>query len=660
MRNLAFPTTLYLSLLGSSAVSAAVSVYNAEATVTGAYDPTQVTGLPNFDNTVLTAPAPPSPAVTQLSWSVPNTEDALVSQGYELGVKQRGNFLGFSIELSVADQIMGKNPVNLKVPFLNYLANIRSRAGMGPLVRVGGNSQEASTLYPQGFDGHAIIEKVRADGTVTPTINYSPDIFYMMANVSNMVDAHWFFGLSFNQSAVETQSPNVPLVAQTAQQMLGYHLLGLQLSNEPDLYVDHNKRAAGWTVENFTAEYSEIRNEILQDASLSNKQFLIGPSVCCDKVGFELDDVLATGWLDQEKDNLAYVAVQHYPEDNCGVNGNYLNAQDIYPEWLNHTSVTNLTVPYFNGTRAALAAGKEMIMFETNTASCGGFAGLSDSFAASLWMADYALQMAYRNFTAALIHVGGQSVYYNPFTPPPSNMTSVWKWTTGSVYYSTLAIAETLGPSNASQVVDLSPQNNNIYAPMYAIYENGAPARLALFNYVSDASGGSDYVATISLGGADLPSGNVSVRYLRAPSVTEKYNINWANQTLGASYTSDGRLYREQETVSIQCDMTAKTCSIPVYAPSMALVFLTTGAIQEAVGAEQATATFATTVVNVGSATVDPGALATGNGQMGSSATGATSEGSAKTSEATAMLTISSMMAVLLMATTIFAHQTLN
>lgn len=24
-------------------------------------------------------------------------------------------------------------------------------------------------------------------------------------------------------------------------------------------------------------------------------------------------------------------------------------------------------------------------MFETNTASCGGFAGLSDSFAATLW-----------------------------------------------------------------------------------------------------------------------------------------------------------------------------------------------------------------------------------------------------------------------------------
>lgn len=147
---------------------------------------------------------------------------------------------------------------------------------------------------------------------------------------------------------------------------------------------------------------------------------------------------------------------------------------------------------------------------------------------------------------------------------------------------------------------------------------------------------------------------------MRAPSVAEKYNITWANQTLGAAYTSDGRLYKEQQTVSIQCDTTAKTCSIPVYAPSMALVFLTTGAMQEAVGNEQATATFATTYVNVGSATVDPAALSTGNGQMGSSATGATSEGSAQSSGGTGVLTVSSMMAVVIAASTIFALQVFN
>ena len=55
-------------------------------------------------------------------------------------------------------------------------------------------------------------------------------------------------------------------------------------------------------------------------------------------------------------------------------------------------------------------------MFETNSASCGGFVGISDSFGAALWGLDYAMQMAFANFSASLFHVGGQNVFYNPFT----------------------------------------------------------------------------------------------------------------------------------------------------------------------------------------------------------------------------------------------------
>lgn len=52
-------------------------------------------------------------------------------------------------------------------------------------------------------------------------------------------------------------------------------------------------------------------------------------------------------------------------------------------------------------------------MFETNTASCGGFPGISDSFGATLWALDYGLNMAAGNFSEALFHVGGQDTYYN-------------------------------------------------------------------------------------------------------------------------------------------------------------------------------------------------------------------------------------------------------
>ena len=52
-------------------------------------------------------------------------------------------------------------------------------------------------------------------------------------------------------------------------------------------------------------------------------------------------------------------------------------------------------------------------MFETNTASCGGFPGISDSYGAALWAIDYGMQLAYGNFSNGLLHIGGQNAFYN-------------------------------------------------------------------------------------------------------------------------------------------------------------------------------------------------------------------------------------------------------
>ncbi|KAJ7727068.1 hypothetical protein B0H16DRAFT_1591312, partial [Mycena metata] len=50
-------------------------------------------------------------------------------------------------------------------------------------------------------------------------------------------------------------------------------------------------------------------------------------------------------------------------------------------------------------------------MLETNTASCGGFLGISDSFTTVLWGLDYALQMAHSNFSGAMFHLGGRMFF---------------------------------------------------------------------------------------------------------------------------------------------------------------------------------------------------------------------------------------------------------
>jgi hypothetical protein len=58
--------------------------------------------------------------------------------------------------------------------------------------------------------------------------------------------------------------------------------------------------------------------------------------------------------------------------------------------------------------------------------------------------------------------------------------------------------------------VDLNANDGNEFTPAYAVYEDGTPARVALFNFVTDPSGASDYTATISVG--DSTPGQVQVK----------------------------------------------------------------------------------------------------------------------------------------------------
>lgn len=199
------------------------------------------TGLPAYDPTRLTPPAAPQPPVTSYTLTIPGTSTTALEQGLALSIPQQGNFLGFSIELSVANNILGKSAGTLKPEFLNYMANIQTRAGRGPVVRVGGNTQDSSTLYLDSFPGGDNIEKIKTgqdkygNAINTPVINYSLDLFYVMSNISSLVGAEWFFGLAFNESDVTLLTHNTPIVAEYAQKVLGTNLRGLIVGNEPDL-----------------------------------------------------------------------------------------------------------------------------------------------------------------------------------------------------------------------------------------------------------------------------------------------------------------------------------------------------------------------------------------------------------------------------------------
>ncbi|KAJ7572949.1 hypothetical protein C8J56DRAFT_1133482 [Mycena floridula] len=558
-----------------------------------------------LNTTELLPPAPPSPLPPmQFNIAVQNSAPS------EVSINQEAGFLGFSVEMSVANQILGKNS-----PISEFDVCLDRALWTCVNIRVGGNSQEQATLVDSLPNGRMLAKGSRegsSNPTNTPPLDYTLDLLILMRSISDLVNIRWYLGAPFK----DTTHLKLDII-EHGQAILGDYLLGVQVANEPDLFAkDARARPANWTVDDYIGEIKTFIAGVNDDTAITNKSMLMGPSLSGNGL-FHESDVWAAGFLDADiLDRMSYLTVERYLDENCELffGGNVKNPQDLFPSFLTHKATKGLISQFLETPNTvAIPNRKPYIMMETNTAACGGFPGISDSFGAALWGLDYGMQLAHSNFSGGMMHVGGLTAFYNPFTPSATNESSFHGWSVGPIYYSILVMAEAMGPTNASQIIDLKANDDNEFTPAYAIYENGAPARVALFNYIDDPSGASTYSATISINGGS-PLSQVKVN------------------PFGGVYESDGRIKGEVDIQTVTCN--GGNCIIKVPAPGFALVFVSEQALA---GSDTGTpVTFPTTVFTktLNTATVDPSLLATSNGHQGfvegAGAGGSTSRSSVK------------------------------
>ena len=61
----------------------------------------------------------------------------------------------------------------------------------------------------------------------TPTLEYTDELLYLLANVSSLVNAKWYLGIPFNDTThLRLQ------IAEAADSILGDNVLGYQVGNE--------------------------------------------------------------------------------------------------------------------------------------------------------------------------------------------------------------------------------------------------------------------------------------------------------------------------------------------------------------------------------------------------------------------------------------------
>ncbi|KAH7099820.1 hypothetical protein BKA62DRAFT_620958 [Auriculariales sp. MPI-PUGE-AT-0066] len=585
-----------------------------------AYDPTQLEVPP------LPATAPPLAFEVALDYGGSPTA----------GPETPGSFLGVSIEMVLVEDIVGPSKDKVHPEFLNFMAGLKARGG-SPVLRLGGNSQEKAELVASldgvgtpdtiAFEGDGqSVKKLINPGFNTLTMVYTADIVDAMRAASDALDIHWYIGITMNQ----TMPPRLEFV-ELAQERLGDYLLSMQLGNEPDLYyMRYRPNDGSYTPQAYITEVQMMLDTMKADPKITRPNICGGPSLCDCNGDWKQHDIFhEIGYIDKFRDSLNTLFVMKYPSDNCPGEASYRpTAQDFLNLLTQHDSKYGAKVfgsRFSSQYQVAQEAGLPLVLLETNTASCNGFLGVSDSFGAGLWVVDTALQFASNGLQHMMLHLGGQTSYYNPFINAPANSSAPHKWTVNPLGYSMLFVAEALGPSNKARVADIGVNGGNAYTPGYTIYEDNKPVRVALINYMTDATGAHDYTASIKV---DASVTEVYVRSYSAESTTSKAGsgLTWAGQTFGGYFETDGTLQGTQTTETVPCS--GGTCAVKVKAPSAAIVFLSKTNMYDASTSPAQTFDGSATPTSSGSnpsGTTAGGGGGGGNGAASSLAVGVTS-----------------------------------
>lgn len=208
-------------------------------------------------------------------------------------------------------------------------------------------------------------------------------------------------------------------------------------------------------------------------------------------------------------------------------------------------------------TSAAQSVGKAGVplrISETNSASCSGIPGVSNSYASALWAADYALIVAEHGAQGVNLHgqLGHNCAGYTPFCSVGPHMYQAMP-----VYYG-LYFAHLLGTGRLLPTTVKT--SDNIAA--HAVLGTDGTVRVLVENLTPEP-------AAVAVNGADTTTATALHLTGPSPSATNGVRVQ------GAAVATDGSI-RPGAADHVKCDQGG--CALPLAAYSAAVLTLGTGA----------------------------------------------------------------------------------
>ncbi|KAI2784317.1 hypothetical protein F4815DRAFT_441384 [Daldinia loculata] len=310
----------------------------------------------------------------------------------------------------------------------NLLSAIAKVTGKPPPIRVGGNTADQTYLHDKlstGNDSFAIPTPLTAK-----QFNITPSWYDSWADYfPEDTDIIYTLNLAVNDSAWSTAVAQ----AEAAHKSLGKKLVQFELGNEIDHFINKRWRDQTWGVSTYMEQFRNVTGQIV------NSEWY---KAADDKPTFQAGVFADPPWVPDQQDEVDDFSIENLTlverSEDRGIIGSY--ATHLYPQstcdgprWLrmrldllsNHAVLwqvsdqppfTRNVSQYAPQVAAADKAGAPLVMGETNSVSCSGKSGISDTLGAALWGVDYVLTGASIGIRKTYFHLGAQSEY-SAFTP---------------------------------------------------------------------------------------------------------------------------------------------------------------------------------------------------------------------------------------------------
>ena len=294
-------------------------------------------------------------------------------QGAEAAVVGTSPF-GLSVEYPLMERALGGGAC----PRPALVATLRSLGS--PTLRIGGDSQDLAG--PTAAYHYAI----------------PPTFWTALGCLARESGVRVVVGLNFAEGPLADELTTIA----AAERAIPSPQLSFSLGNEPDLYgfshILPNEpgftvpayRPSPWTAEQYAREWAARRARLGQ-------------------IAIEGPDLAGIGWRARIARLMAthppdVMSVHAYPTVACG-SGAPATAARLLSE---HTSV-GLVEKYGWLLAAARAAHRPAVISESNSASCGGKRGVSDTPVAGVWAARYVVAALLAGFAQVRFHTAGTS-----------------------------------------------------------------------------------------------------------------------------------------------------------------------------------------------------------------------------------------------------------